>query len=137
MLRLVPLLVLLSLTGCVRRELTVTSEPEGALVRLNGREAGRTPFTTDFTWYGTYDVEVEKPGYQTLVTKERLVAPVWQWPPFDLAAEFAPWRPVDKQSMHFALTQRHDQTLSEVELVERARELRDQTRPAEVLPPSP
>lgn len=128
MLRLVPLLVLLTLAGCVRRELTVTSEPEGALVRLNGREAGRTPFTTDFTWYGTYDVEVEKPGYQTLVTKHRLVAPLWQWPPFDFAAEFAPWKPVDRQNMHFTLAQQGDETTSEADLVQRARDLREQSR---------
>lgn len=95
------LLVLLS-TGCVKRKLTVTSEPSGALVTLNGQEAGRTPFTTDFRWYGFYDVEVRREGSKTLITRERIIAPWWQWVPFDLLAEIVPGA-TDRQSMHFNL----------------------------------
>src|SRR5690349_12709672 len=69
------LLLTLLLTGCVRRELTVTSEPAGALVYLNGLEAGRTPFTTDFTYYGNYDVQVRREGTEPLVTSKNIVAP--------------------------------------------------------------
>ncbi|RYZ61519.1 MAG: PEGA domain-containing protein [Proteobacteria bacterium] len=104
------LIVLLALPaavgGCVTRQLSVTSEPPGALVYLNDREAGRTPFTTDFTWYGTYDVVVRKDGYDTIVAKKRVVAPWWQWMPFDFFAEIAPWRPVDRQTMNFAMHER-------------------------------
>lgn len=89
--------------GCVRRELTVTSEPPGALVYINSQEAGRTPFTTSFTWYGTYDVVAVADGQMPLHTKKRIVAPWWQWVPFDLAAEFAPWGPVDRKSIHLEL----------------------------------
>src|SRR5690349_16661746 len=77
--------------GCVQRKLTVTSEPSGAVVTMNDREMGRTPFTTDFTWYGDYDVQVRKEGYQTLSRAQPLPAPWWQWPPIDLLAELAPW----------------------------------------------
>jgi len=84
--------VLLALitTGCVQRRLTVNSDPPGALVYLNGDEIGRTPVTRDFTWYGTYDVTLRKEGYETLKTRGKVIAPWWQWVPFDLAAEMLP-----------------------------------------------
>jgi PEGA domain len=87
--------------GCVRRELTVTSDPPGALVFLNDQEVGRTPLTRPFTFYGTYDVRVRKEGYQTLKTKSLVLAPWWQWVPIDLFAEALPL--TDRQTKHFVL----------------------------------
>jgi hypothetical protein len=84
---LVPLLLS---AGCVRRTLTVTSNPPGALVFLNGTEVGRTPLKRDFTWYGTYDVVLRKEGYETLKTQGKVIAPWWQWVPIDLFAELLP-----------------------------------------------
>ena len=63
--------------GCARRQVTVTSNPSGALVYLNDREVGRTPFTTDLVWYGTYDVVLRKEGYETLHKRTRVNAPWW------------------------------------------------------------
>ena len=59
------LLFVAAVTGCnrVERNLQVTSNPPGALVYLNGQEAGRTPMNKSFVWYGTYDVQVRKEGY--------------------------------------------------------------------------
>jgi hypothetical protein len=76
--------------GCVQRTLQVDSNPAGALVYLNGEEAGRTPMRKQFLWYGTYDVQLRKEGYETLSAKEKVWAPWWQWPPFDLFAEAFP-----------------------------------------------
>ncbi|HQY87093.1 MAG TPA: PEGA domain-containing protein [Tepidisphaeraceae bacterium] len=118
------LLLTLLLTGCVRRELTVTSDPAGALVYLNGREAGRTPFTTDFTYYGNYDVQLRREGTEPLVTSKKIIAPWWQWFPFDFFAELAPWRPVDKQAMHFQLEPK--KPIDSKALIERADELKEQ-----------
>ena len=98
--------------GCVRRTLTVTSEPPGALVSLNGREFGRTPVTRDFTWYGTYDVTARKEGYETTSEKRRLLAPWWQWPPFDLLAELIPLHPTNRKTIEMTL---HPTGASEVE----------------------
>jgi hypothetical protein len=123
-------LLCLLLCGCVQRKLTVTSEPSGALVTLNGMEAGRTPFTTDFTWYGYYDVEVRRDGYKTLKTQQRVLAPWWQWVPFDLVAEVMPWRPTDRQMMHFKLDAAQ-QGASNVELIRRGEELRAKTNAVE------
>jgi hypothetical protein len=88
-------------TGCVRRDLTVTSDPPGALVFLNDTEAGRTPLTRPFTFYGTYDVRLRKEGYKTLKTKSLVLAPWWQWVPIDLVAELFPV--TDHQTKHFVM----------------------------------
>lgn len=55
----VALLLLLPLTACVERTISITSTPSGALVHLNDQEVGRTPLTVPFTYYGVYDVRLE------------------------------------------------------------------------------
>jgi hypothetical protein len=98
-------LVLLSMlsTGCVEQLLTIDSDPAGAVVTLNDQEIGRTPVTTNFKWYGYYDVSVRKDGYQTLKAKSPVIAPWWQWVPFDLFAEIMPVRLADQHFLHFML----------------------------------
>ena len=83
------LLLLVSTGGCVgvRRELTVESEPAGALVYINDEEVGRTPLTKDFLYYGTIDLKLRKEGYETLEDHPRVWAPFWQIPPLDLITE--------------------------------------------------
>src|ERR1700689_2659659 len=61
--------------GCVQRTLTVRSDPDGALVYLNDQEIGRTPLARYFTWYGVYDVELHKEGYQSIKTTAAVIAP--------------------------------------------------------------
>jgi len=77
----------LAAPGCVRRTLTIETAPSGALVYLNDEEIGRSPVTTDFLWYGDYDIIIRKEGYQTLGTHERIKAPWYQIPPIDFFAE--------------------------------------------------
>ncbi|HEX8521169.1 MAG TPA: PEGA domain-containing protein [Tepidisphaeraceae bacterium] len=89
--------------GCVERTLTVRTDPPEALLTMNGLEVGRTPFKHDFVWYGTYDVEVRKEGYETLKTRGKVIAPWWQWVPFDLVAEIAPFRFKDHQLLTYSL----------------------------------
>src|SRR5262245_38992736 len=54
------------LAGCVRRTMTIESDPPGALVYMNNQEVGRTPVTREFIWYGFYDVQLRRDGYKTL-----------------------------------------------------------------------
>jgi hypothetical protein len=90
--------------GCgVRRTLVVNSDPPGALVYLNREEVGRTPLEHDFTWYGEYDVQLRKEGYQTVSATEWVVAPWWQWPPMDFVAELVPGRPHDTHRLKYAM----------------------------------
>ncbi|MFT3785537.1 MAG: PEGA domain-containing protein [Tepidisphaeraceae bacterium] len=118
-------LVVMSGGGCVRRKLSVTSQPEGALVTIDGVEAGRTPFETDFTWYGFHEVEVRKEGYAPAIERRRMIAPWWQWPPFDLVAELMPWQPTDRQSMAFELKPRPE--IADAELLARGSAMRRET----------
>jgi hypothetical protein len=106
------LAIAVSLVGCVRRQMTITSEPAGAMVYLNDREVGRTPLTTDFLWYGTYDVQLRKDGYETLSTRTRVVAPWWGWPPFDLAAEMMPFHPTDHRQFNYVMSERQEEPTS-------------------------
>lgn len=111
------------LGGCVERKLTITSEPAGALVYMNDREVGRTPIETDFLWYGNYDVQVRREGYQTINQPQKLTAPWWQWPPFDLFAEMMPNHPTDRQSMHFTMTPAQPEDVTAETLIDRAGQL--------------
>jgi len=82
------LLATVALTGCygqVQRTMAIDSEPEGARCWLNDNEVGRTPVTVPFTWYGTYRVRLEHPGYEPLVTEAKVRAPAFQLIPVDLA----------------------------------------------------
>jgi hypothetical protein len=81
--------------GCVERRLMITSEPAGALVYLNDQEVGRTPLEVPFTWYGTYDVRLEREGYKTLETEQVAEQPWWEKPGPDLIAEAMPDKRVE------------------------------------------
>lgn len=109
------------LIGCVQRTVRITSEPSGSLVYLNDEEVGRTPLTTPFTFYGTYDVRLQQDGYQTLWTQQKAVAPWWESPGPDLFAEMIPDNKVQLR-WHFQLSVVPDQ--QEQQLIERAQELR-------------
>jgi hypothetical protein len=90
--------------GCVRRTLTINTEPQGALVWLNGEEVGTAPVTTDFLWYGDYEVVARMPGYQTLSTHHVLKEPWYQLPGVDFFSEILyPGRVVDARTAEFTL----------------------------------
>ncbi|GIW75200.1 MAG: hypothetical protein KatS3mg104_0263 [Phycisphaerae bacterium] len=119
-------LVLVLCASCVERKLTITSQPSNALVYMNGREIGRTPIETDFLWYGNYDVQIRKEGYQTLKTHSRISAPWWQWVPIDLLAELMPWHPTDHQSLHYTLNPAPASDKPVQTLIERATEMKSE-----------
>jgi hypothetical protein len=88
-------------TGCVQRKMTIDSSPPGALVWLNDQEIGRTPVTKSFIWYGNYQVELRKEGFEKVKTHQHVSAPWWQWVPFDFFAEFFPV--TDRQKFSFSM----------------------------------
>lgn len=98
-----PLLTLALLAGCAQRHAVVTSEPTGATVFVNDVEVGRTPLTFDFTYYGVYDVRVEKQGFEPLRTKAHANTPIDERMPFDLVMAPVPI-PIDHEvKWHFTL----------------------------------
>jgi hypothetical protein len=102
---LVPVVVIvLSICGCVRRTITITTEPPNARVFLNDQEVGRSPVSTDFLWYGDYDVAVRAEGYQTLQTNWPINPPWYQIVPMDFFTEVLwPGTLHDQRERHFVL----------------------------------
>ena len=121
--------VLLAATaaGCVERTLSITSDPQGALVYLNDQEVGRTPLEVPFTFYGTYDVRLQAAGHKPLWTMQEAKAPFWETPGIDLFAEMVP----DGQSRidwHFVLQPEVDAEDAEIDrLLDHARQMRART----------
>ncbi|MFH1228293.1 MAG: PEGA domain-containing protein [Planctomycetota bacterium] len=62
------LLVISGLMSCAERNITIRSEPPSAKVIIDNEEKGLTPITFPFTYYGSYQLVLEKDGYQTLKT---------------------------------------------------------------------
>lgn len=94
----------MAVTGCVERTIRIDSEPSRAVVWLNDEEVGSTPLEVPFTWYGTYEVVLRKDGYETVRTLRTAEAPVYQWPPFDLAAEhLLPFTLEDRHEWQFTM----------------------------------
>jgi len=100
----IPLMVLLMWGGCVRRTVTITTEPPNARIFLNDQEIGRSTVSTDFLWYGDYDVVIRKEGYQTLQTNWEVEPPWYQVVPIDFLAEVLwPGHIHDVHTRHFVL----------------------------------
>ena len=73
---------LVSCGGPVR--IQIESNPEGALVTLNGVEKGRTPIVVQEKFRGTADLLLELEGYEPYRSALDLRPKWYEVPPFDL-----------------------------------------------------
>ncbi len=125
-----------TLTGCVERRISITSEPAGALVWVNDVEVGRTPTELNFKHYGIYDVRLELDGHDTLQTVGDASTPWWDFPGPDLIAEAIP-NAKKTLRWHYTLSPTLATTMPrdqfESSLIDRAHTMRDQLGP----PPTP
>jgi len=122
---LVILIALTTFAGCVERELTINTKPQGAVVTLNDEEIGESPVTVNFNWYGDYCVRISKEGYETLNTHRDLKGPWYDHFPFDFFAQIVnPNRIVDSYEWTFELSPK--QQISRDELIQNADELKKQ-----------
>jgi hypothetical protein len=112
------------LAGCVERNLTINTKPEGALVILNDEEIGLSPVTVGFEWYGDYNIAVRKEGFETLKTHRKLKAPWYDGFPFDLFAQILPGRTVDSYEWGFELEP--SRKISRDQLLQNAEQLKSQ-----------
>src|SRR5215475_1753834 len=71
----------------VRRRLNINSNPQGALVYVDNQQIGTTPCGVDFTYYGTREIRLIKPGYETLTVNQPIPTPWYQIPPLDFVSE--------------------------------------------------
>ena len=79
--------------------MTIRTEPPGALVKLNGKRLGFSPVSTDFTFYGTYEIELIKDGYESQTILQKVAPPWYQRFPIDFVSDnFSP----------FHITNRHE-----------------------------
>ncbi|MDD5135077.1 MAG: PEGA domain-containing protein [Phycisphaerae bacterium] len=90
------------ITGCVERKISISTEPDGALILLNDEEIGTSPVTVGFEWYGDYSVVISKDGYQTLKTHQNLPRPMSDRFPLDLFADMFSSR-IDEYKWQFKL----------------------------------
>ncbi len=56
-------LVVLLLSGCVKRTILIQSDPPGATVFINGHQAGVTPLDYPFIIHGRYRFTVSMKGF--------------------------------------------------------------------------
>lgn len=123
----VPLLFSLVGFGCgtVERRIIITSEPQGARVFLNDTDVGVTPTEVDFTWFGVYDIRLNLPGHEPIVTKREAKAPLHEQPIIDLVAIAMPTHKSTIIEWHFTL----EPASTDVDaLLDRARDLRERTK---------
>jgi hypothetical protein len=111
------------LAGCVTRRMTVRTNVPGAQVYVDNYEIGRTPASTDFTYYGTRNIRLVKDGFETL-TVQQPIAPTWyQIPGIDFLAENVwPFELRDEREFSFNLQPQY--VVPTEALVGRAEELR-------------
>lgn len=112
-------------TGCVRRRMTVRSNPPGATVYLDGDEIGRTPFSTNFDYYGKREFRLVKDGYETKTVLLPIRAPWYQWIGIDFFTEVIfPGKLTDHKYYEFDM--HPDPIVPPTELVVRAEDIRRQ-----------
>jgi hypothetical protein len=85
------LLLMVLAVGCVQRDLTITSEPAGAIVYIHGMSNHEIGRTLD--------------GYEPINTHANLTMPWYEVPPIDLFSEMAPWTYHDRRYLHYELTE--------------------------------
>ncbi len=123
---LIVLLAAVFAAGCgrIERQITITSEPEGAIVILSDKEVGRTPVTIDYTWHGEYDVILRYPekGYETLNTTANIDRKWYDYPPIDLAIYILPGVHEDHRYLHYKLKKL--KPIDKAALIKRAKEMK-------------
>lgn len=114
--------LILCTSGCVRRRITIDSNPRGAVVYIDEHQLGRTPISTDFTYYGTRNIRLELDNYQTLHVRQEVRPPWYQYPVLDFFSEtFSPNEIKDQHTWTYNLV---PQTLAaRDQLLSRARQL--------------
>ncbi len=111
----------------------VRSSPPGAMVYVDNQPIGTTPCATSFVYYGTREIRLVKPGFETLTIKQPIPAPWYEIPPIDFAAEnLTPNEIQDFRTVTYNLTPQV--VVPTDQLMARAQQLRTGTQQGAVLP---
>ncbi len=133
------LLALLALTavatcGCVRRRMSVRTNPPGATVSVDNQVIGTTPAASSFTYYGTREFRIEKDGFRTETIRRKFKPPWYQIPGLDFISETLwPGELRDERIIDVTLVPRELEPTDEV--VGRGDALRSQSRTGVITAP--
>jgi hypothetical protein len=109
--------------------MTIRTDPPGALVEVNGERLGLTPVSTDFTYYGTREITMSAPGYETLTVAQPVAPPWYQVPPFEFFADnLLPFRVTNRHDFSYRLRPKDPRLDEEDQLLNRARGFRSQSQ---------
>ncbi len=126
-------LALLSTTGCVRRRLLVRSNPPGALVHVDNQVIGNTPCGVDFVYYGTREIRLSMPGYETLTVNQPIPTPWYEIPGIDFISEnLVPSKIKDIRTVSYDLARQRMAPAEEI--ISRGEDLRRQASPIGMAP---
>ncbi|TWT86931.1 PEGA domain protein [Pseudobythopirellula maris] len=126
-------IAMLASTGCVRRRLTVRTNPPGAVVYVDNQRIGTTPCSVDFVYYGTREIRMTKAGYETLTVNQPIPAPWYQTPGVDFVAEnLAPKTIRDDRNVAFNMAPARMAPATEI--IGRGEQLRQQYTPQAIAP---
>lgn len=119
--------------GCVRRRMTLRTNPAGAVAFVDDQRIGVTPVSTPFTYYGTRKIQLFKDGFEPLTVKQRFSVPWYEYPPLDFFVEnFWPGEIRDERVVDFEMMPQ--QIVPHDELLGRAEMLRSNTQVGHVTP---
>lgn len=112
----------------------VRTNPPGALVYVDNQQIGTTPCAVDFTYYGTREIRMVKPGYETLTVNQPIPTPWYQIPGIDFVSEnLVPLKIRDNRTVSFNLLPQR--IIPTEELIGRGEQLRAQAQaPGAVVP---
>jgi hypothetical protein len=115
--------VLLPSSGCVRRRLNVRTNPPGALVYVDNQQIGTTPCSVDFVYYGTREIRLVKPGFETLTVNQPIPTPWYEFTGIDFISEnLVPTKIRDNRTVTYNLAPQV--IVPTAELIDRANLLR-------------
>ncbi len=91
-------------SGCVERQMTIRTNPPGALAYVDDTEVGITPISVPFTYYGTRKIRLVKDGYETLTVMQSVGPPWYEIPPADFVSEtLVPGKLRDQRTLDYQL----------------------------------
>lgn len=123
----------LTQSGCVRRRMTIRTNPPGAVAFVDDQRIGVTPVSTPFTYYGTRKIQLFKDGFEPLTVKQRFSVPWYEYPPLDFIAENLWPREIrDERVVNFEMIPQ--QIVPNDELLGRAEMLRSSAQAGHVTP---
>lgn len=93
---------------------------------VDGEEVGYTPCSVPFTYYGTREIKLVKPGYETMTALQPVQTPWYQYFPLDFFTDnLSPTKITDRRTFTYQL--QPQAIVPTNELYDRARSLRSES----------